>query len=97
VGVHTVLIADSLSGLQRRLGGGVLDDIAIRIAGQLGSDQERQQILDVYRPIDLRGSQLSMFDRERNLRLKFRPYGPVNSGWLTLAALDARLTSESED
>lgn len=90
VGVHTILVADSLANLYRRLGTGILDDVVIRIVGRLPTDQDRQQLLDLYRPIDLRSNQLMLFDRDRDRRMKFRPYGPIIEGWLTLASFDAQ-------
>jgi hypothetical protein len=97
VGIHTVLVADGQSALQRRLGTGALDHVAIRIAGRLGSEQERQQILDAYQAIDIRPNQLVIFDRERDQRQKFRPYEPVTHGWLTVAALDAQFQVDVEE
>lgn len=95
VGVHTVVIADTLANVYRRLGTDCLDDVAFRIAGRLPTDQDRQQVLDLYHSMDLRGNQLVLFDRDRDQRLKFRPYGPITEGWLTLASLDAQIEESS--
>lgn len=96
VGVHVCLVANTLAGLTRRLGSGALDDISIRIAGHLPTDQERQQMLDAYRALDLRPNQLVLFDRESDLRAKFRPYGPVTTQWLTLAPLEAQMAGATD-
>ncbi|HUC14658.1 MAG TPA: FtsK/SpoIIIE domain-containing protein [Acidimicrobiales bacterium] len=95
VGVHTVIVADTLAGLQRRLGPSALEHVGLRLAGRLGSDQDRQQVLDEYRSVDLRAHQLALFDRERDSRLKFRPYGPVTHDWLTVTSLDAQFQRRS--
>ena len=95
VGVHTVLVADTFAGLTRRLGPDALDDVSVRIAGQLSGDQDRQNVLDAYQPIEIRHHQLVLFDRDRDRRQKFRPYGPITQSWLTLASLDARLGHDS--
>lgn len=94
VGVHTILVADSASSLARRLGDLPLEHVALRICGPLSSDEERQAVLGLYQSFDLRFNHLVLFDRERDRRTKFQPYGPVSAQWLALASLDERITTK---
>lgn len=91
VGVHSVVVAESASSMQRRLGHAALDHFGLRVAGQLRSDSERQAILEDFRGINLRGSQMVLFDRRSERRTKFQPYGPITSDWMDVASLEARL------
>jgi S-DNA-T family DNA segregation ATPase FtsK/SpoIIIE len=96
VGVHTVLVTDTLSGLTRRVGTDALDHVTFRVAGQLATDQDRHQVLDLYQPLDLRRNQLVLFDRERDRRVKFRPYGPITESWLTVSSLDDQIEDTTQ-
>lgn len=96
VGIHCVVMAESASALHRRLGPASLDYFGLRVAGQLRGDAERQSILEDFRGIEIRGSQLVLFDRRTERRTKFHPFGPVTSDWLELASLERRLHAHEQ-
>ncbi|HSL73887.1 MAG TPA: FtsK/SpoIIIE domain-containing protein [Ilumatobacteraceae bacterium] len=91
VGIHVAVLAESASALQRRLGTAALDDFGLRVAGQLRGDTERQVVLEDFRGLEVRGSQMVLFDRRTERRTKFQPFGPIAAEWLELASLEARL------
>jgi S-DNA-T family DNA segregation ATPase FtsK/SpoIIIE len=97
VGVHAVVLAESASALDRRLGPGGLDRFGMRIAGRLRGDRERQAVMEHYRGVDVRGSQMVLFDRVTERRTKFQPYGPVSEAWLDLALLEQDLPADRPD
>lgn len=99
VGVHTTVLTDSAGALQRRLGTHAMDRFGFRIAGRLRGDSERQAVLDDFRGLEVRGSQLVLFDRRTERRTKFQPYGPLDEAWLALAMIEADLqpTTSRED
>lgn len=91
VGVHTVLVADSASGLQRRIGSEALNHVGKRIVGLMPSEAERQTLLDAYQRVDLRPNQLLIYERDRDRRTKLAPYGPMSAEWLNLWQLETGL------
>lgn len=93
VGVHAAVLAESANAVERRLGNGALDYFGIRVAGQLRGDSERQAVLQDFRGIDVRGSQMVLFDRRTERRTKFQPYGPITAEWMDVASLEDRLHS----
>jgi DNA segregation ATPase FtsK/SpoIIIE, S-DNA-T family len=93
VGVHVAVLAESAAAIQRRLGNAALDYFGLRVAGPLRSDSERQAILEDFRGVDVRGSQMVLFDRRTERRTKFQPYGPITPEWMDVASLEARLHS----
>jgi hypothetical protein len=96
VGVHATVLAESASALQRRLGARAMDRFGLRIAGSLRGDGERQAVMEDFRGIEVRGSQLVLFDLRTERRTKFQPFGPVDPSWLDLATLESTLHAPTD-
>ncbi len=86
VGVHTIVVAQSPNGLQRRLGREGLSQVAVRVTGRLSADDSRD-FLGATGAGDLRPNQLLLADRSRDDLRVVRAFSPVGLSWFEMARL----------
>jgi hypothetical protein len=81
VGVHAIVLADSLATVERRLGLHVLKDLGLIVAGAMSRD-DSDRLIDSEAAGDLRDNQAVFHDDSENLTVKIRTYDPATVAWV---------------